>query len=85
MPRGVSYHHETVALDGESFEDCEFRDCRLDYAGGEPPVFQNCRFHDCDWRQDDAAARTLAYLKALWNAGGKATVQTLIKDITVAR
>ena len=35
--------------------------------------------------QDDAAARTLAYLKVVWNAGGKATVQTLIKDITVAR
>jgi hypothetical protein len=85
MPSGVSYSHETVTLDGETFEDCEFRDCRLVYAGGEPPVLENCRFHDCDWRQDEAAARTLAYLKVLWNAGGKATVQTLIKDITVTR
>ena len=85
MPSGVSYSHETVTLDGESFEDCEFRDCRMVYAGGEPPVFESCSFHDCDWKQDDAAARTLAYLKVLWNAGGKATVQTLIKDITVAR
>jgi len=84
MP-STTYSHETVALDGETFVDCEFRDCRLVYAGGEPPVFRDCKFHDCDWRQDDAAARTLAYLKVVWNAGGKATVQTLIKDITVAR
>lgn len=48
-------------------------------------MFQNCQFHGCDWKQDDAAARTLAYLKAVWNAGGKPTVQSLIKDITVAR
>ncbi len=85
MPSGVIFNHETVVLDGEVFEDCEFRDSRLDYSGGEPPVFKNCKFHDCDWRQDDAASRTLAYLKAVWNAGGKPAVQALIKDITVAR
>ena len=85
MTSGVTYSHETVPLDGESFSDCEFRDCRLVYAGGEPPVFVNCKFHGCDWKQDDAAARTLAYLKVLWNAGGKLPVQALIKDITVAR
>jgi len=85
MPSGVGYNHETVVLDGETFSDCEFRDCRLIYSGGETPVFQNCQFHGCEWKQDDAAARTLAYLKAVWNAGGKPTVQALIKDITVAR
>jgi hypothetical protein len=51
MPSGVSYSHETVALDGETFTDCEFRDCRMVYAGGDPPVFADCRFHDCDWRR----------------------------------
>jgi hypothetical protein len=85
MTTGVTYSHETVVLDGESFSACEFRDCRLVYAGGEPPVFRDCRFHDCEWKQDEAAARTLAYLKVLWNAGGKSAVQALIKDIAVAR
>lgn len=85
MIQGASYNHETLFVDGESFRDCEFRDCRLVYAGGPPPVFEGCKFHGCDWRQDEAAGRTLAYLKALWNVGEKATVQALIKDITVAR
>ncbi|MBJ7409727.1 MULTISPECIES: hypothetical protein [unclassified Phenylobacterium] len=85
MTSGVNYNHETVVLDGETFTDCEFRDCRLVYSGGPPPVFERCRFHGCDWKQDEAAVRTLAYLKALWNVGEKATVQALIKDITVAR
>ena len=85
MPSGVIFNHETVFLDGEVFSDCEFRDCRMVYSGGESPVFESCAFVGCDWRQEDAAARTLAHLKQVWNAGGKATVQALIKDITVSR
>lgn len=85
MPNGVIYNHETVTLDGETFSDCEFRDCRMVYAGGETPVFQGCSFVGCDWKYDEAAARTLAHLKLVWNAGGKASVQALIKDITVSR
>ena len=85
MPSGVTYNHETVVLDGETFADCEFRDCRLVYAGGQPPIFTQCRFDGSEWKYDDAAARTLAHLKIVWNVGGKASVQSLIKDITVAR
>jgi hypothetical protein len=85
MAQDAIYNHETVALDGEHFSSCEFRDCRMVYTGGEPPVFENCRFDDCDWRIEEAAERTLAYLKVLWLAGGKAQVQAMIKEITAAR
>ena len=85
MPSGVNYNHETVELDGEIFSNCEFRACRLLYSGGEPPVFAGCRFDGCDWKYDDAAARTLAHLKLVWNVGGKAPVQALIKEITGSR
>ena len=57
MQTDTIFHHETIALDGEAFSDCQFRDCRLVYAGGEPPVFTGCRFEDCEWRMEDAAAR----------------------------
>ena len=85
MPSGVAYNHETVALDGETFDDCEFRDCRLTYAGGEPPAFTGCQFHDCDWRLDEAAGRTLVFLKRIWLAGDKPTVQAMIKGVTGAK
>lgn len=84
MQTSTIFNHETVALDGESFSDCEFRACRMVYSGGEPPKFVNCRFDDCDWRFDDAASRTLAHLKVLWSVGGKAQVQSMIKEITGA-
>jgi hypothetical protein len=86
MPSGAIFNHESVALDGESFERCEFRECRLMYAGGDLPSFTDCRFDACEWKYDEAAARTLAYLKLVWGLGGKASVQALIKEVTsVAR
>ena len=82
MPDKVAYNHETVALDGEAFSHCEFRACRLVYAGGEPPSFSGCRFDDCEWKYEEAAARTLSYLRQVWDAGAKTAVQAAIKDIT---
>ena len=56
MQTATIFNLETVPLDDEVFTDCEFRDCRMVYSGGKPPVFDNCRFDACDWRFDDAAA-----------------------------
>lgn len=84
MQDGASYHHQTVEVDGEHFSNCEFDACRLVYAGGEPPIFDACRFTDCEWKFDEAASRTVAYLKLMWGAGAKAAVQSMIKEITVA-
>lgn len=84
MQVGISYNHQTVALDGETFSNCDFAACRLIYSGGPPPEFDGCRFDACEWKFEDAAADTLAYLRLMWNVGAKAAVQTTIKDITVA-
>jgi len=82
MQTDTLFNHETVQLDGEAFSDCEFRGCRMVYKGGELPVFIDCKFDDCDWRFEDAAARALAHMKIVWGVGGKAPVQALIKEIT---
>jgi hypothetical protein len=71
-----------VKPSSSTFHDCDFQKCRMVYAGGEAPVFESCRFEDCDWKFEDAAARTLEHMKAVWNAGGKQQLQALIKDIT---
>jgi len=82
MNTAVIFNHETVALDAERFTDCEFRECRLVYRGGEPPSFEGCSFVGCDWQFEGAAANTLKHLKTLWAVGGKAKVQAVIKTIT---
>jgi len=82
MQTAITFTHETLNMDGESYSDCEFRDCRLIFAGGVPPEFNQCRFNNCDWRLEGAAANTLESLKVIWGVGGKAVVQLLIKEIT---
>ena len=82
MPAGALYNHETITLDGESFEDCEFRSCRLVYSAGAVPQMTGCRYDDCEWKLEGPAADTLAHLKVMWTQGAKAPVQALIKDIT---
>ena len=82
MQTATIFNHETVPLDGESFSDCEFRECRMVYSGGETPSFEGCRFDGCEWKFEGAAANTLAYLKVVWGAGDKAVVQARIKAIT---
>jgi len=84
VPGPATYNHETVTLDGEAFVGCEFRQCRLVYAGGEAPSFRDCRFEGCEWKFEGPAARTLEHLKVLWGAGAKPLVQGLIKEITGA-
>ena len=84
MQSSIVFNHETVNLDGESFADCEFRDCRMVYTGGELPHFDSCKFEGCDWRFDEGAGRTLAHLKLIWSVGGKVPVQAMIKEITGA-
>ncbi len=80
----MNYNHETVSLDGEYFDGCEFRDCRMIYAGGAAPVFTDCKFDNCEWRFDGPAGNTLEHLRAMWAAGAKAQVQVMIKEITGA-
>jgi hypothetical protein len=82
MQSSTTFTRETLQLDGETFDACEFKSCRLVYSGGEVPTFTDCKFEDCDWRLDDAATRTLAHLKVMWGAGAKARVQELIKSVT---
>ncbi len=84
MEVATIFNHETVNLDGEDYADCTFQSCRMVYSGGKAPSFSNCQFQDCDWKFEDAAARTLAHLKGIWAAGGKAQVQAMIKEITGA-
>ena len=84
MQSGESYNHQTVELDGETFSNCAFASCRLVYSGGDAPHFEDCRFDDCEWKFEGGAAETLSYLKLMWNVGAKASVQAMIKEITVA-
>ena len=54
-----------VLLDSGVFARCAFVGARLRYAGGPPPVMQDCTFDNISFAFEGAAGRTLALLKAM--------------------
>ena len=54
-----------VVLDDASFCGCTFQRTVLVYSGGAPPRLQDCTFKGVTFEFAGAAARTLAFLKAM--------------------
>jgi hypothetical protein len=70
---------EPVEMDGSTFEGCTFTKCNLIYRGSTPPGLSGCRFEDCAWEFDDAAGRTIAFLRGLYHGMGDAG-RRLVED-----
>lgn len=54
-----------VALDGNIFRNIQFKEAVLNYAGGQPPRFDNCAFDTTSFSFRDSAASTLHFLRAM--------------------
>jgi hypothetical protein len=53
------------AIDGQTFTDVLFKDVTLTYSGGQPPVFQNCRFEGTTFNFVGHANSTVQFLNAM--------------------
>jgi hypothetical protein len=75
--------HETIVLDGNEFHDCKFQNCELVYCGGQPPKLQHCYFTQCSWKLDEAAKRTVLFLRSVYHSGpgGMELVEGTLKFI----
>jgi hypothetical protein len=62
--------NEVVRIDYGVFQNTEFRNCKLVYAGGRPPIMVANRFIDCEWVFTGEAQNTIDLLKGLANSGG---------------
>ncbi len=69
-------------MDGQTYIDCEFKNCQLMYSGGELPGFDACQFHGCLWHLDGAARRTFAYLRLLHGTGDKSLAEGIMRQIS---
>lgn len=63
--------NEIVRIDYGVFQNTEFRNCKLVYAGGRPPILVQNRFIDCEWVFTGEAQNTIDLLKGLASSGGR--------------
>lgn len=60
-----SFSRKQVKLGSDTFRNCTFTDCEIEFTGGEPKL-EGCSFTDCTWTTDGAASQTLAWFHALY-------------------
>jgi hypothetical protein len=77
--------HQTVVLDGNEYIDCQFESCQLIYKGGELPRLNRCQFVRCSWHLEDAAQRTIRFLRSIYHSGpgGRELVEDTLKHVRV--
>jgi hypothetical protein len=59
----VTFQNKTIALDNQEFHSCTFRNCRLVYSGGRPPVLEGCSFDSVVLLFAAAAGDTLNFMR----------------------
>ncbi len=56
---------QRVYTDGQTFIDCDLRNCVLVYGGGEPPKIQGCSLGGVIMEFEGAALRTVSFMGAI--------------------
>lgn len=60
-----------VKLDYGKFENTTFKECKLIYEGGRPPVMVNCAFIDSEFIFEGPALNTVGFMAAIARGGGE--------------
>ena len=71
-------------IDGNQYTECRFENCQLIYRGGEIPRISQCHFENCTWQFEEAAERTLLFMKFLYlgmGTGGKDLIEATLAAI----
>lgn len=68
--RDKTFSDVTEALDGNQYFNCRFENCQIIYRGGQLPGVNGCHFQDCRWQFEDAADRTMMFMRMLYHGLG---------------
>jgi hypothetical protein len=60
----------TEVIDGNQYIDCKFEKCLMIYRGGDIPSIRGCNFNDCRWQFEEAAERTLVFMRLIYHGMG---------------
>jgi hypothetical protein len=72
---GKSFSNASETIDGNTYTECRFDNCKLVFRGGEMPRISGCHFENCQWQFEDAAERTLVFLRQLYHGMGPGGAQ----------
>jgi len=79
-----SYENMTVLLDGNSFENCTFKNCTLEFRGTDEVSLVSNTITNCQFSFSGAAANTIQFLKGLYHGlgpMGQLLVENMLSEI----
>jgi hypothetical protein len=79
--RNVTFDNKTIALDNQEFNSCTFRNCRLIYSGGKPPVLDTCSFVGSSLIFAASAGETLNFMRVMYHRGFQNLIDTTVNHI----
>lgn len=65
---------QIVQLDYQTLQDTIYRECKLVFKGGRPPIMTGCDFIDCEFILEGEAMNTLFFLGSIAHSGADALV-----------
>src|SRR6266481_5802800 len=82
----TTFENATLVLDDNEFKACDFRNCTLIYRGG-PYLLQQCSWAKGTLQFEDAAHRTLEFLRFLYGLypDGPSSLESLFDTIRQKR
>jgi hypothetical protein len=81
---GHDFKETTELVDGNTYDQCKFDNCKLVYRGGVIPTFSRCHLERCTWVWEDSAERTINYLRGIYSGmgvAGRQMVESILSDI----
>jgi hypothetical protein len=79
-----SFHNQTIRVDGNSYQNCVFYDCTLEFAATALPQFDGCRFANSSWIFVGPASNMITFLSQLpehFGKPGKDLLEGLFKQL----
>ena len=66
-----TYTGVRVSLDNQSYENCIFNNCVIEYGGSGPISLVGCSFNGCQWVFTGAAQNTLNFMQVMYHQFGE--------------
>ena len=79
-----NFKDEKIRMDGNSFVQCRFENCVMEYGGGPPPTMVSCNISKCQWSFTDAASNTVTFMSAIYHGmgdGGRELIEQTFENI----
>ncbi len=79
---------QTIDLDFQVFEDCQFENCKMVYRGFGAVSMGGCSFKKVEWVFADAARNTVSFMSSMYGgagSGGKELIKRMFEGITKGR